>query len=94
MSVAERKDKIDIMILFQNNRAPYVLPMHTNWFLQDAQKDGIKLFVEWTLEQHSDIHYTTMTDFLLWMTEDPRPAKPRSATHYSFLYLRIVLLVR
>jgi len=50
------------------NRAPYMIPLHTNWFLSEHQHEGLVKFIHWTLAK--DVRYTTITDFLLWITGD------------------------
>ena len=53
---------------FQSNRAPYMLPFHTNWFTHPHQVEGIQKFVKWTLTL-PDVYYITATELLVWMTE-------------------------
>ena len=43
--------------------------MHTNWFLQEHQVKGLQMFIEWTRTK-DDIFYLTMTELLLWLTDE------------------------
>ncbi len=52
----------------QDNRAPYVLSLHTNWFLSEHQRVGLKRFLEWTTSL-DDVRHTTITSYLLWITD-------------------------
>lgn len=55
---------------YTSNKAPYMIPLHTNWFLQDHQYNGLNKFIQWTKEQKkNDVFYGTITELLLWMTE-------------------------
>ncbi|KAG8231417.1 hypothetical protein J437_LFUL012427, partial [Ladona fulva] len=55
------------------NKAPYMMPFHTNWFQIKALVQGLHKFIDWTLTQH-DVWYVTITQALVWMT-DPRTLK-------------------
>ncbi len=54
--------------LKQSNRAPYMLPFHTNWFTHKHQVEGLHKFIDWTLEK-DNVYYVTATEALLWMLE-------------------------
>lgn len=56
---------------YTQNRAPYVLSFHTNWFNEKALREGLHLFMDW-LNKKDDVWFVTMTQALLWMT-DPVP---------------------
>ncbi|XP_046664819.1 chitin deacetylase 1 [Homalodisca vitripennis] len=58
---------------YKQNRAPYMLPFHTNWFQLKELEDGLHKFVEWVLTL-DDVWFVTVTQALTWMT-DPRPVK-------------------
>ena len=51
--------------------------MHTNWFLSEHQISGLKKFIDWSQEQPG-VFYVTVTEFLLWMTDDPSPMSASS----------------
>lgn len=34
---------------YKQNRAPYMLPFHTNWFQLKELEDGLHKFVDWVL---------------------------------------------
>jgi len=53
---------------YDGNRAPYMLPFHTNWFTHAHQVEGLMKFVRWSL-QFPDVYYVTATEALLWMLE-------------------------
>jgi len=53
---------------YDSNRAPYMIPFHTNWFTHDYQVEGLMKFVKWSLEI-PDVYYVTATEALLWMLE-------------------------
>lgn len=52
------------------------MPLHTNWFLSEPNVEGLKKFIEWSQEKE-DVFYVTVTELLLWMTDDPRPSTAR-----------------
>jgi len=56
---------------YLTNKAPYTLPMHTNWFQTIEQRDAIAAFLDW-LQEKEDVYFVTATQALLWMT-DPVP---------------------
>lgn len=55
-------------MILQGNRAPYLVPFHTNWFTHPQNVKALDRFVKWTLTL-PDVHYLTATEVLLWMTE-------------------------
>ena len=63
---------------FQTNKAPYTLPLHTNWFLNEEQVKGLKMFVRWSKDLPG-VHYVTVTDYLLWMTDPSAHDAPKEA---------------
>ncbi|CAG0923036.1 unnamed protein product [Notodromas monacha] len=56
---------------YNQNRAPYVMAFHTNWFQQAKLEKGLHLFVDWALKK-DDVWFVTATQALLWIT-DPVP---------------------
>ena len=63
---------------FQTNKAPYTIPLHTNWFLNEEQVKGLKKFVQWSMDLPG-VHYVTVTDYLLWMTDPAAHDAPKEA---------------
>ncbi|XP_046388166.1 chitin deacetylase 1 [Ischnura elegans] len=59
------------------NRAPYMMPFHTNWFQIKELEQGLHKFIDWTLTL-PDVWYVTITQALVWMT-DPRSIKEVNA---------------
>ncbi|KAF0291691.1 hypothetical protein FJT64_010266 [Amphibalanus amphitrite] len=51
---------------YENNRAPYVMSFHTNWFNEANLIEGLNKFLK------DDTWFVTMTQALLWMS-DPVP---------------------
>ncbi|KAG7306036.1 hypothetical protein JYU34_008607 [Plutella xylostella] len=58
---------------YEQNRAPYMMPFHTNWFQIKPLEQGLHKFLNWAASQ-PDVWFVTITQALTWMT-DPRPAK-------------------
>ena len=65
--------KEDFNRAYKNNRAPYMMPFHTNWFQIKELEQGLHKFIDWS-KSLPDVWYVTVTQALVWMT-DPRPAK-------------------
>lgn len=60
--------KKDFLRFYESNRAPYLMPFHTNWFTHPHQIRALTKFIYWTLEQ-PQVYYLTATEVLIWMTE-------------------------
>ncbi|KDR24193.1 uncharacterized protein LOC110828651 [Zootermopsis nevadensis] len=58
---------------YLQNRAPYMMPFHTNWFQIKELERGLHKFLDWT-KTLPDVWIVTITQALVWMT-DPRSAK-------------------
>lgn len=56
---------------YRQNRAPYLMSFHTNWFNEKELVDGLLLFLDWSRRQQ-DVWFVTITQALLWIT-DPKP---------------------
>ncbi|KAB0798800.1 hypothetical protein PPYR_06680 [Photinus pyralis] len=56
---------------YDQNKAPYMMPFHTNWFSIKALEDGLHKFVNWT-QTLPDVWFVTATQALTWIT-DPKP---------------------
>ncbi|KAK7862343.1 hypothetical protein R5R35_011571 [Gryllus longicercus] len=65
--------KEDFERYYHQNRAPYMMPFHTNWFQIKELERGLHKFLDWT-QTLPDVWYVTITQALLWMTE-PQPLK-------------------
>ena len=65
-------------LFVQTNKAPYTIPLHTNWFLNEEQVKGLKKFVQWSMDLPG-VHYVTVTDYLLWMTDPAAHDAPKEA---------------
>ncbi|XP_037086439.1 chitin deacetylase 1-like [Pollicipes pollicipes] len=63
--------KEDFSRHYDQNRAPYILSFHTNWFNEQNLIDGLNLFLQW-VSQKDDVWFVTMTQALFWMS-DPVP---------------------
>lgn len=61
----------DFSRYYDQNRAPYMMPFHTNWFGIKNLELGLYKFLDWAVQQE-DIYFVTITQALTWMT-DPRP---------------------
>ncbi len=70
------KQRLAKWTLFQTNKAPYTLPLHTNWFIHEHQREGLKKFVRWA-KAMDGVYFVTVTDFLLWMTDPSAHSKPK-----------------
>ncbi|XP_063236003.1 chitin deacetylase 1 [Bacillus rossius redtenbacheri] len=64
--------KEDFSRYYDQNRAPYMMPFHTNWFQIKELEQGLHKFLDWTLTL-PDVWFVTVTQALIWMTE-PRTA--------------------
>ncbi|KAK0095813.1 hypothetical protein PV326_007319 [Microctonus aethiopoides] len=58
---------------YLQNRAPYMMPFHTNWFQIKELERGLSKFLDW-LVTLPDVYFVTATQALTWMT-DPKPLK-------------------
>ncbi|KAF5289124.1 hypothetical protein FQA39_LY15226 [Lamprigera yunnana] len=63
----------DFSRYYDQNRAPYMMSFHTNWFSIKALEDGLHKFIQWT-QTLPDVWYVTATQALMWIT-DPKPLK-------------------
>lgn len=63
----------DFLRYYKQNRAPYMMPFHTNWFQIKELEKGLQKFLDWTRTQ-PDVWFVTITQALVWMT-DPKEAK-------------------
>nr|XP_037870242.1 chitin deacetylase 1-like isoform X2 [Bombyx mori] len=63
----------DFSRYYEQNRAPYMMPLHTNWFQIKELELGLHKFLKWAADLE-DVWFVTMTQSLTWMT-DPRPVK-------------------
>ncbi|KAL0267516.1 UNVERIFIED_CONTAM: hypothetical protein PYX00_009768 [Menopon gallinae] len=63
----------DFLRYYDQNRAPYMMPFHTNWFQIKELEKGLQKFLDWVNNQ-PDVWFVTITQALVWMT-DPREAK-------------------
>ncbi|XP_068632474.1 chitin deacetylase 1 [Battus philenor] len=58
---------------YEQNRAPYMMPFHTNWFQIKELEHGLHKFLRWAADLN-DVWFVTVTQALTWIT-DPKPAK-------------------
>ncbi|XP_063376788.1 chitin deacetylase 1 [Cydia fagiglandana] len=58
---------------YEQNRAPYMMPFHTNWFQIKALERGLHKFLHWA-NNLPDVWFLTMTQALTWIT-DPQTNK-------------------
>ncbi|KAF5300043.1 hypothetical protein FQR65_LT09300 [Abscondita terminalis] len=58
---------------YEQNRAPYMMAFHTNWFSIKALEGGLRKFLAWT-QTLPDVYYVTISQALTWMT-DPKPLR-------------------
>ncbi|XP_057341564.1 chitin deacetylase 1 [Microplitis mediator] len=58
---------------YLQNRAPYMMPFHTNWFQIKELERGLAKFLDWTITL-PDVYFVTATQALRWIT-DPKPLK-------------------
>ncbi|KAF4521597.1 hypothetical protein B566_EDAN001317 [Ephemera danica] len=65
--------KEDFERYYNQNRAPYMMPFHTNWFQIKELEAGFHKFLDWALTLN-DVWVVTTTQALVWMT-DPKPTK-------------------
>jgi hypothetical protein len=62
---------------YNQNKAPYMLAFHTNWFQIKELEQGLHKFLDWTLTL-PDVWYVTTTQALTWIT-DPKTLKQLSS---------------
>ncbi|XP_018319852.1 uncharacterized protein LOC108733257 [Agrilus planipennis] len=58
---------------YDQNRAPYMMAFHTNWFSIKELEKGLQKFLDWAAAL-PDVWFLTATQTLTWMT-DPKPLK-------------------
>jgi len=63
----------DFSRYYEQNKAPYMMPFHTNWFSIKELEAGLHKFLDWTTTL-PDVYFVTVTQALTWMT-DPQPLK-------------------
>ncbi|KAK6640152.1 hypothetical protein RUM44_011838 [Polyplax serrata] len=63
----------DFLRYYEQNKAPYMMPFHTNWFQIKELEKGLQKFLDWT-QTLPDVWFVTITQALVWMT-DPRETK-------------------
>ncbi|KAG5890808.1 hypothetical protein JTB14_008249 [Gonioctena quinquepunctata] len=61
----------DFLRYYDQNRAPYMMPFHTNWFSIKELEQGLQKFLNWVLTL-DDVWFVTNTQALTWIT-DPKP---------------------
>lgn len=65
--------KEDFNKYYTQNKAPYMMPFHTNWFQIKELEEGLHKFLDWA-QTKSDVWFVTITQALTWMT-NPKSAK-------------------
>ncbi|KAK9870336.1 hypothetical protein WA026_006421 [Henosepilachna vigintioctopunctata] len=60
----------DFSRYYEQNKAPYMMPFHTNWFSIKELEQGLHKFLDWTTSL-SDVYFVTVTQALTWIT-DPK----------------------
>lgn len=60
----------DFSRYYDQNRAPYMMPFHTNWFQIKALENGFHKFLDWS-SNLPDVWFVTTTQALTWIT-DPK----------------------
>ncbi|XP_065158582.1 chitin deacetylase 1 isoform X1 [Atheta coriaria] len=60
----------DFSRYYEQNKAPYMMPFHTNWFSIKELEQGLHKFLDWTTTL-PDVWFVTVTQALTWMT-DPK----------------------
>ncbi|KAI4463980.1 chitin deacetylase-like 4 [Holotrichia oblita] len=63
----------DFSRYYDQNRAPYMMPFHTNWFSIKELEQGLHKFLDW-VQTLPDVWFVTATQSLTWIT-DPKPVK-------------------
>ncbi|XP_310753.5 chitin deacetylase 1 [Anopheles gambiae] len=58
---------------YYQNKAPYMMPFHTNWFQIKELERGLHKFLDWT-QTLPDVWFVTITQALTWIT-DPKTNK-------------------
>ncbi|CAD7090070.1 unnamed protein product [Hermetia illucens] len=53
---------------YEQNKAPYMMPFHTNWFQIKELEQGLHKFLDWMLTL-PDVYVVTVTQALGWMTD-------------------------
>ena len=69
-----------------------MIPIHTNWLLQENQKLALIKFIYWIKQNVKDAYFTTITEMLLWLTDikegeeasPPEPLIPTSSNSCTF----------
>nr|XP_023029804.1 uncharacterized protein LOC111517773 [Leptinotarsa decemlineata] len=60
----------DFLRYYDQNRAPYMMPFHTNWFSIKELEQGLHKFLNW-VQTLDDVWFVTITQALTWIT-DPK----------------------
>lgn len=63
----------DFSRYYEQNKAPYMMPFHTNWFSIKDLEEGLHKFLDWT-STLPDVWFVTTTQALMWIT-DPKPLR-------------------
>ncbi|XP_037935007.1 chitin deacetylase 1 [Teleopsis dalmanni] len=63
----------DFTRYYEQNKAPYMMPFHTNWFQTKPLENGLHKFLDWALEL-PDVYVLTITQMLQYMT-DPKETR-------------------
>ncbi|CAO1383423.1 unnamed protein product [Diamesa tonsa] len=63
----------DFSRYYEQNKAPYMMAFHTNWFQIKELEQGFHKFLEWATEL-PDVWFVTTTQALQWIT-DPKKIK-------------------
>uniref|UniRef100_A0A1B0CP06 Putative peritrophin-1 n=1 Tax=Lutzomyia longipalpis TaxID=7200 RepID=A0A1B0CP06_LUTLO len=58
---------------YEQNKAPYMMAFHTNWFQIKELEQGLHKFLDWANSQ-PDVWFVTATQALQWVA-DPKPLK-------------------
>ncbi|XP_055711943.1 chitin deacetylase 1 [Phlebotomus papatasi] len=58
---------------YEQNKAPYMMAFHTNWFQIKELEQGLHKFLDWA-NSLPDVWFVTATQALQWIT-DPKPLK-------------------
>lgn len=61
----------DFSRYYEQNKAPYMMAFHTNWFQIKALEDGLHKFLEWATSL-PDVWFVTTTQALQWITDPKR----------------------
>ncbi|XP_045480332.1 chitin deacetylase 1 [Harmonia axyridis] len=60
----------DFSRYYEQNKAPYMMPFHTNWFSIKPLEKGLHKFLDWATTL-PDVYFVTITQALTWIT-DPK----------------------